>query len=95
MKHLNNELGKLRQEVKVGFIEVDNRFRGVNDQLAQITEHLQRTNQALGETQQQMGRIAKLVDDGFEVIQTYVSQQIDQQNSRLTSLEQRMDRAGL
>ena len=88
MKHLNNELGKLRQEVKVGFLEVDNRF-------IHITEELRKTNKAIGETQQQMGRIAKLVDDGFEVIQDYVTQQLGQQDSRLTSLEQRMDRAGL
>ena len=63
MKHLNNELGKLRQEVKIGFIEVDNRFQSVND--------------------------------GFEVIQNFLSQQLDQQDNRLTSLEKRMDQAGL
>lgn len=96
MKHLNNELGKLRQEVQVGFIEVDNRFRAVNDRLIHITEELQKTNQEMGETQQQqMGRIAKLVDDGFEVIQNFVSQKIDQQGTRLTNLEKGMDQAGL
>lgn len=95
MKHLNNELGKLRQEVKVGFIEVDNRFQAANERLISIGEELQKANQELAGTQQQMGRIAKLVDDGFEVIQNFLSQQLDQQDMRLTNLERRMDQAGL
>ena len=102
MKHLNNELGKLRQEVKVGFIEVDNRFQSVNDRLdlvadglQKITSEVKKTNESVADTQQQMGRIAKLVDDGFEVIQNFLSQQLDQQDTRLTNLERRMDQAGL
>ena len=78
MEHRNNELGKLRQEIQVGFIEVDNRFQFVNDRLDLVAEGLQnitheikKTNELVVETQQQMRRIAWLVDDGFEIIQSF------------------------
>ena len=109
MRDLKEEIGKLRHEVKVGFIEVDNQFQLVNDRLdtvgstlqktieglQKISQELQKTNEQVRKTQSQIGKIAKLMDNGFEVIQTFMDQKIEQQEIRLSNVEQRLDRAGL
>ena len=109
MNERNDELGKLRQEVQIGFIEVGNRFQSVNDRMSQMAknmqvmaknmqdtvEELKKTNETIGEIQQQLGRIAKLVDDGFGVIQNYISNKLEQQDNRISNLENRIDKAGL
>ena len=102
MEELKDELGKLRNEVRVGFIEVDNRFQAVNDRLDIVNQGLKKvitdlnvTNQEVKKAQSQMAKVATLVDQGFEVIQTHVDQKLKQHELRLTNVEERLKRAGL
>ena len=88
MEELKDELGKLRNEMKIGFIEVDNQFQMVNDKLSDVSQEVKKT-------QSQMAKIATLVDQGFDVIQTHVDQKAKQQDLRLSKVEERLDRAGL
>lgn len=109
MDNLQEELGTLRHEVRIGFIEVDNQFQSVNDKLKnvgqglqavseeikKVGEELNKTNEQVKKTQSQIGKVAKLLDNGFEVIQTFVDQKMKEQEIRLDNIENRLNKAGL
>lgn len=81
MERILEEIGKLRHETKVGFLEIDNRLAQVSD--------------GLKDTRSQMSKMATLMDGGFDIIFKFVKDVQEKQETRLQKIEERLDKAGL
>lgn len=81
MDRILNEIGKLRHDMKTGFLQVDNRFEQVSD--------------ALKETRSQIGKMATLMDNGLDIIMQYMKEIQEKQESRLQKIEKRLEKGGL
>lgn len=95
-----NEIGKLRTEMKVGFIELENQMQAGNDDL-KLT--IQRTNDAmqqkLSATSQAMiatmEKFASRVESGFLAVEEALEADLHDLKSEIDSIKLRLDRANL
>ena len=88
MDRILDEIGKLRHEMQVGFIEVDNRFE-------QVSDAIERVSNTLKDTRGQVGKVATLMDGGLELITQYIKDVQTKQELRIQKIEERLDKAGL
>lgn len=84
-----NEIGMLRNEMKVGFIELENQIRASNDK---IMETMRSTNYALMES---ISKIAGNIEKGFLAVEDAMEDDIKNIKEEIQDIKNRLDKANL
>ncbi|MEQ8809859.1 MAG: hypothetical protein RIE59_12375 [Imperialibacter sp.] len=84
-----NEIGRLRNEMKVGFIELENQLQSNNDSLQ---KKIQETSQL---TIEAMERFSKKVEVGFIAVEEAVENDLGVIKKEIVDIKKRLDQGNL
>lgn len=95
-----NEIGKLRNEMKIGFIELENQMQA-NDE--SLREEIKRTSEALQENIKRtseltigaLDKFAQKVEAGFIAVEEALDDDISEIKKELLNIRKRLDDANL
>jgi len=71
-----NEIGKLRNEMKVGFIELENQIQASNDRLIEM---IHKNNNMIVKS---MEKVANNIEKGFIAVEEAMQEDVDRMNCR-------------
>lgn len=80
-----NEIGKLGNEMKTGFIEVENQLNSSKEQMSG----------ALNQVIQTMNRFSTNVEKGFLAIEEAMEEDVTDIKDEISSIKERLDRGNL
>lgn len=89
MEKAFNEIGKLRNEMKVGFIELENQIQSSNESLRQ---EMLRTSEA---TIKALSKFSQKVESGFLAIEEALDQDLKEIKSEISDIKKRLDDANI
>ncbi|MEM9329409.1 MAG: hypothetical protein AAGA85_27360 [Bacteroidota bacterium] len=84
-----NEIGKLRNEMKLGFIELENQIQNRNDQLV---DQIQETSKVTVATLQ---RFSQSVEKGFLAVESALDKDLVDLRSEIKGIKERLDKANI
>ena len=84
-----NEIGRLRNEMKVGFIELENQLQSNNDSLQ---KKIQETSQL---TIEAMERFSKKVEVGFIAVEEALENDLGVIKKEIVDIKKRLDQGNL
>ena len=93
MENALNEIGKLRNEMKVGFIELENQIQASSEKTIEMLTSLMRDNSNL--IINSMSKMAGNMEKGFIAVEEAMQQDIDRIDGELASIKKRLDDANL
>ncbi|MEM9896032.1 MAG: hypothetical protein AAF789_06655 [Bacteroidota bacterium] len=93
MENALNEIGKLRNEMKVGFIELENQIQASSEKTIEMLTSLMRDNSNL--IINSMSKMAGNMEKGFLAVEEAMQQDIDRIDGELASIKKRLDDANL
>ena len=85
MEKAFNEIGKLRSEMRVGFIEMENQLQATRDTL----------NVNLGKVIDTTQKMGKHVEQGFIAIEEAMDEDFTRLEKEITQIKDRLDKANL
>ncbi|MEQ9297314.1 MAG: hypothetical protein RIF33_02075 [Cyclobacteriaceae bacterium] len=83
-----NEIGKLRNEMKVGFIEIENQLESNREMLMKIVE-------SMGKVVETVSSFSNKVEKGFRAIEEALDNDLEQINSEISDIKKRLDKGNL
>ncbi|MEM0940968.1 MAG: hypothetical protein AAGI25_14450 [Bacteroidota bacterium] len=99
MEKALNEIGKLRTEMHVGFIELENQISFTKDQIAstrnQMNESFIKVGDSLGKVIDTTKKIAGNVERGFLAVEEAMQEDVDRIDKEIQSIKDRLDRANI
>jgi len=98
-----NEIGKLRNEMRVGFIEVENQMRagfsGVEDRLSEVEKTIVETQKQIKTVSETMSgtfeKFSQNVEKGFIAVEEALENDLNDLRSEIQSIKQRLNDANL
>ncbi len=91
-----NEIGKLRHEMKIGFIELENQMQSGSDKmqvgLDKLRDEMKQSNELFIKT---MDKFSKNVEAGFLAVEGAIEQDLKDIRSELSEIKKRLDQGNL
>jgi len=88
-----NEIGKLRNEMKVGFIELENQIQASSEKTIEKLTELMRgnTKSIVGS----MEKMSKSMEKGFLAVEDAMQEDVDRVDAEIERIKKRLDDADL
>lgn len=84
-----NEIGKLRNEMKVGFIELENQIEASNEKMVELIQFNTKSIVSA------MDKMASNMEKGFLAVEEAMQEDVDRIDSEISNIKKRLDDANL
>lgn len=83
-----NEIGELRNEMKVGFIEIENQLEANREMLSKMVN-------SMGKVVESIGSFSNKMEKGFIAVEEALDNDLEQINDEIDSIKKRLDKGNL
>ncbi|MEM0940897.1 MAG: hypothetical protein AAGI25_14070 [Bacteroidota bacterium] len=92
MEKVLNEIGKLRMDMHVGFIELENQMSSTRDQM---NESFRKVSESMSKVIDTTKKVAGNVERGFLAVEEAMQEDADRIDKEIQSIKNRLDRANI